>query len=45
MHPLLLSFAYGIVKKHGRIEVESQPGQGAGFRVIPPIDPPREPAP
>ncbi|MGH7628743.1 MAG: two-component system sensor histidine kinase NtrB [Gemmatimonadales bacterium] len=33
-----LSICYGIVQEHaGRIEVESQPGEGARFRVILPV--------
>jgi len=35
-----LSLSYSIVQRHnGRIEVESQPGQGSTFRVILPIRP------
>jgi signal transduction histidine kinase len=38
-----LSISYGIVKKHGgRIEVESQVGQGASFRVGLPIQGPED---
>ncbi|HET8622208.1 MAG TPA: ATP-binding protein [Gemmatimonadales bacterium] len=33
-----LSICYGIVREHsGRIEVESQPGEGARFRVVLPV--------
>jgi len=41
-----LSLSYNIVQRHhGRIEVDSQPGQGTTFRVILPICPPSaEPA-
>jgi signal transduction histidine kinase len=36
-----LSISWGIIKKHGgRIEVESQPGQGTTFRVCLPISQP-----
>jgi two-component system, NtrC family, sensor kinase len=36
-----LSICYGIVKEHaGRIEVESQPGEGARFRVVLPVGTP-----
>ena len=36
-----LSLSYGIVRKHhGRIEVESEPGKGATFRIILPIQQP-----
>jgi len=36
-----LSISYGIVQKHGgRIEVESEPGQGTTFRICLPISPP-----
>ena len=34
-----LSVSYGIVKKHhGEIRVESQPGEGATFTVLLPIE-------
>ena len=37
-----LSISYGIVNKHhGRIEVESTPGQGTTFRVCLPVHPPK----
>ena len=40
-----LSLAYGIIEKHhGRIEVDSTPGQGTVFRVILPINQPTGPA-
>jgi len=36
-----LSLSYGIIQKHhGRIEVHSEPGQGAAFRVLLPISQP-----
>lgn len=36
-----LSICYGIVQEHaGRIEVESQPGEGARFRVVLPVGTP-----
>lgn len=35
-----LSISYGIVQEHGgRIEVESQPGEGASFRMVLPASP------
>ncbi|MCF5922246.1 ATP-binding protein, partial [Xanthomonas perforans] len=37
-----LSISYGIINKHhGRIDVESTPGQGASFRITLPIRQPR----
>jgi signal transduction histidine kinase len=34
-----LSISYGIIKKHhGEIRVESQPGNGATFTILLPID-------
>ncbi|MGD3563355.1 ATP-binding protein, partial [Xanthomonas citri pv. citri] len=37
-----LSISYGIInKRHGRIDVESTPGQGASFRITLPIRQPR----
>lgn len=37
-----LSISYGIINKHhGRIDVESTPGQGASFRIVLPIRQPR----
>ncbi|MEN3111133.1 ATP-binding protein [Uliginosibacterium paludis] len=36
-----LSLSYGIIQKHhGRIEVESTPGQGTAFRVVLPVEQP-----
>jgi two-component system NtrC family sensor kinase len=33
-----LSICYGLVQEHaGRLEVESQPGEGARFRVVLPV--------
>ncbi len=41
-----LSLAFSIVRKHGgRIDVRSEPGQGAVFRVVLPRVPPEAPAP
>ncbi|MEQ7420797.1 ATP-binding protein [Xanthomonas campestris pv. campestris] len=37
-----LSISYGIINKHhGRIDVESVPGQGASFRIVLPVRQPR----
>ncbi|CAD7716836.1 Adaptive-response sensory-kinase SasA [Xanthomonas hydrangeae] len=37
-----LSISYGIINKHhGRIDVESTPGQGASFRIVLPVRQPR----
>ncbi|KAF1698799.1 ATP-binding protein [Pseudoxanthomonas suwonensis] len=37
-----LSISYGIVAKHhGRIDVDSQPGQGSKFRIVLPVRQPR----
>ncbi|PPU96587.1 sensor histidine kinase [Xanthomonas populi] len=37
-----LSISYGIINKHhGRIDVESIPGQGASFRIVLPVRQPR----
>jgi len=37
-----LSISYGIINKHhGRIDVESAPGQGATFRIVLPVRQPR----
>ncbi len=40
-----LSISYGIVAKHhGRIDVDSQPGKGARFRIVLPVRQPRQAA-
>ncbi|MFT4246787.1 MAG: ATP-binding protein [Pseudomonas sp.] len=37
-----LSISYGIINKHhGRIDVDSRPGQGAAFRIVLPVRQPR----
>ena len=37
-----LSISYGIVvKHHGRIDVDSTPGQGACFRIVLPVRQPK----